>query len=854
MGMPVGHGRLSYPFTRETAVDPSATYEALRETCPVAPVIGPFGQPMWLLTRFEDVCTALSDSRFSRAAIFAAPSGTTVAAARRDDAGVLLNTDPPHHDRLRGLASRFMSARRMESLRPQIGELAAQLASTLLESAEPAEFNALFADPMSRGTMGDLLVMLLDVPPDDQDWFRAVCDTLLRVPGTAASPDGRVGAVHAIQAYLARLIETRRPAPGHDMIGAALGRRRSGQQATDAEITAVILNILFGGHAAVVSALGYCVVTLLGERGRWRMLARDPSSIEDAVEEVLRYRPAGDRGLLRIALTDVELSSRVIPAGDLVIPCIAAANRDPGRFARPGEFLPGRPDGGHISFGHGTHACLGMALARLELRISLLTLAQRIPHLALARPVSWLTRTHDALPVSPLLQIPVRTHGEVTAHSRAAGVGRHAPVHYLDTRKVPEMDTLNGITENASAPIVGGLAAPSLARPVLLYVNIPFCNSKCHFCDWVTEIPVRDLRMTSQASGRLRYLHALQTQVRSQAPALVAAGYHPEIMYWGGGTASILEPGEIETIYGAIAAEIDLDGIAEATIEGSPDSMDIAKLRLLRQLGFNRISIGVQSFEDHRLHKIGRAHSAAQAVKSIEAARAAGFDNVNLDLIVGFPDESLDEVARTARRAAALPVNHFSVYPYRASPGTVMRKQLNRTDRRSDLGHQLDAYRLTSDVLEHHGFAEYAMSYFGGPRCQSDEAYYRLLMDWAGFGSGANSLLGHRFLANKRGQLHRYNARPTEFDVDVPASSPPATLYFLSQALTTIEGMDARLFQERTGVSLRSACGCPEVMSYLESMSEHGRLIIDRNGIRLHREDIAQTYIALNWIDGKRSA
>src|SRR5262245_5186599 len=95
LAVPAAHGGLSYPVARETAVDPPAAYEALREICPVAPVVGPFGQPAWLLTRFDDVCTALTDSRFGRAAIFAAPAGTAAAAACRDDAGVLLNTDPP---------------------------------------------------------------------------------------------------------------------------------------------------------------------------------------------------------------------------------------------------------------------------------------------------------------------------------------------------------------------------------------------------------------------------------------------------------------------------------------------------------------------------------------------------------------------------------------------------------------------------------------------------------------------------------------------------------------------------------------------------------------------------------------
>jgi oxygen-independent coproporphyrinogen-3 oxidase len=386
-------------------------------------------------------------------------------------------------------------------------------------------------------------------------------------------------------------------------------------------------------------------------------------------------------------------------------------------------------------------------------------------------------------------------------------------------------------------------------RPLLIYVNVPFCNSKCHFCDWVVQVPVNELRLSAQSSPRVRYLEAVREQIRAQAPALVEDGYRARIMYWGGGTASILSGQEIGLIHETLAGEFDLDGLAEATIEGSPESLDPAKLRLLRSLGFNRISIGVQSFDDHRLRTLGRAHSATQAVQGVEEARSAGFENINIDLIVGFPDQSLDEVERSVRTAVSLPVNHFSVYPYRASPGTILRKQLNRKDSRIDREAQQRAYALAAELLEGHGFAEYAMSYFGAPRCQSDEAYYQLTMDWIGFGSGANSLINQRFLSNKRGFLHEYNNRPTTFDVDVPAMSDAALVHFLSQALTTAEGMDAAMWEERTGCSLEQAYQRPMVSSYLQRMSGHGRLLRDERGIRLHREDIAQAFVALNWIE-----
>lgn len=386
-----------------------------------------------------------------------------------------------------------------------------------------------------------------------------------------------------------------------------------------------------------------------------------------------------------------------------------------------------------------------------------------------------------------------------------------------------------------------------MTQPLLIYANIPFCNSKCHFCDWVVQVPVRDLRLGEQSPARQSYLEAIKTQIRVQSPTLREL-YHPDIIYWGGGTASILSTGEIESLYGALADEFDLSTVREATIEGSPESLTLDKLRVLRGVGFNRISIGVQSFDDARLRRIGRAHGADQAMKAVRDAHEAGFGNINIDLIVGFPGQSSDEVAESVHTALSLPVNHFSIYPYRASPGTVLRKQVHRGGQ-LDLNMQLSAYEQTRELLTGAGFPEYAMSYFGAPRCQSDEAYYQLRMDWIGFGSGANSLIGRRYLTYEKGKLARYNTNPLAFDVNAPADSSQLTLHFLSQALTTVEGMDARLFQQRTGTPLRTACEQPEVMSYLLKMNDHGRVIVDRDGIRIHPDDIARVFIALNWID-----
>jgi putative oxygen-independent coproporphyrinogen III oxidase len=382
----------------------------------------------------------------------------------------------------------------------------------------------------------------------------------------------------------------------------------------------------------------------------------------------------------------------------------------------------------------------------------------------------------------------------------------------------------------------------SARRPLLVYVNIPFCNAKCHFCCWVAEVPRADLRLTPADSSRSRYIEAVTEQIKAHSPLLRRAGYQPRLMYWGGGTASILTGDEMRRIFEPLQAELDLSQVVEATLEGSPESLDLDKCRLTRSLGFNRVSIGVQTFDDARLRKIGRVHSASQAATAVEAAAAAGFDNINIDLIVGFPGQPHAEIKDNVRIALSLPVNHVSVYVYHVTPGTVMSRQIERGLPATDPVEQVEQYCLVRDMLAAAGFAEYAAGYMGSPPCQAEMAYYALTMDWIGFGSGAGSLLGQRHIANARDGLHRYNQDPTVFDVNIPASTEAVVLKGVFQALGTHEGVRANRLERRLGIPLAEARELPLVKAYLENVQRYGQLISDEVGIRLRREDLVRAW------------
>ncbi|PZG20513.1 cytochrome P450 [Nonomuraea aridisoli] len=341
-----------YPLHRPHPLGVHPGYERLRAECPVARVDSPYG-PAWLVTRYADVAAVLTDARFSRAA-----------AAAQDDGGVLLNTDPPEHDRLRRRVVAHTGTAHVERLRPQAEKIAAELAARI---PPRAEFVNAFAEPFSHRVLGLFVGQLVGLPADDLSPMATVL-TLAPVPaGERAAAFGEL-------------------------------RRRLAAQ-VDADTLGVVLNIVFGGHAAVVAALGYCLLAAL--EAPLPGLAGDPARIGDLVEETLRRAPPGDRTLLRRTTEPVELDGVRLPAGALVIPSIAAANRDPdrpvnGRTAR------------HLAFGRGPHACLGMALARMELRVALGALAVHVPRLRLSADPGRLERTCAELSVSPLAGIPIR--------------------------------------------------------------------------------------------------------------------------------------------------------------------------------------------------------------------------------------------------------------------------------------------------------------------------------------------------------------------------------------------------------------------------------------------------------------
>ena len=270
-------------------------------------------------------------------------------------------------------------------------------------------------------------------------------------------------------------------------------------------------------------------------------------------------------------------------------------------------------------------------------------------------------------------------------------------------------------------------------KPLGLYLHIPFCKSKCIYCDFYS-LPSAEEQMD-------RYVSALSCHLIETAPR--AAGYTVDTVYFGGGTPSYLGEKRLKKLLKTIEKQYTLSREAEVTIEANPDSLqDFRMVRALRRCGVNRISLGVQSTDDDELKAIGRIHTFAQVKDAVASVRKGGIQNLSLDLIYGLPGQTMEKWQTTLEQAADLEPEHLSCYGLKVEEGTPlwrMQESLILPD--DDL--QADMYLWAVDFLECRGYEQYEISNFAKPGCASrHNLKYWTLGEYAGFGPGAHSDFG----------------------------------------------------------------------------------------------------------------
>ncbi|MGF1238731.1 cytochrome P450 family protein [Streptomyces sp. 2-6] len=352
--------------------NPFPVYERMRAQGPVHRVRTAVSGDFWLVVGHEEARAALTDSRLS--------NDIRYSANWQDDGGNsiglnMVQTDPPRHTLLRRLVAKDFTPGRVEALRPRMHRVVDELVDAMLPLGRVDLVEA-FALPVPLAVICELL----GVPASDRktfhDWYLSSTDfTRPEIAGAAAQ---------AMTQYFADLIAAKRDEPGDDLLSALVGGpHEGGDKLSCEEMLGMAFLLLVAGYETAANLLSSGTLALLRHPGQLAALRADWSLLGNAVEEMLRYDGPVETTAFRYAKDEVRIGGSVIAPGESIAVVLAAASRDPGRFADPDRFDIRRNARGHMAFGYGVHHCLGAPLARMQGAIAFRTLLERCPRLAL---------------------------------------------------------------------------------------------------------------------------------------------------------------------------------------------------------------------------------------------------------------------------------------------------------------------------------------------------------------------------------------------------------------------------------------------------------------------------------------
>ena len=337
--------------------------------------------------------------------------------------------------------------------------------------------------------------------------------------------------------------------------------------------------------------------------------------------------------------------------------------------------------------------------------------------------------------------------------------------------------------------------------PLSLYVHIPWCVRKCPYCDFNSH----------EAKGELpesAYVDAICADLEADLPRVW--GRRVESIFIGGGTPSLFSPAGMDRLLSEIRARVPLNALAEITLEANPGTVDQARFADFREMGINRLSLGVQSFNDDCLRALGRIHDGQQAQRAFEAARHAGFDNINIDLMFGLPGQTLDIARADVEHALALNPTHVSYYHLTLEPNTYF-AQFPPALPDDDLAWDMHTQGMTQ--LREAGYVRYEVSAFARDeqQCWHNLNYWRF-GDYLGVGAGAHGKItdapGQRIVRlNKLKHPKDYLAAPSKLAQETVVSPVDLPFEFMMNALRLCAGVESPLFAERTGLAMSAVSG-----------------------------------------------
>lgn len=375
-----------------------------------------------------------------------------------------------------------------------------------------------------------------------------------------------------------------------------------------------------------------------------------------------------------------------------------------------------------------------------------------------------------------------------------------------------------------------------------LYVHFPFCIQKCLYCDFNSTAD------STVSPGD--YVAALEREMELRA-RLLAAPPLAETLYFGGGTPSLMEPALVGRLIEAASKLLGLSDQAEITIEANPGILSLEKLKGYRTAGVNRLSLGIQSFDDMQLSRLGRAHNARQALEAFAAARTAGFCNIGIDLIHSLPGQSNAEWLDDLKTGVGLAPEHISAYALSVEEGTPFYNlaeagNLDLPDEDSALAMFTGTIRFLDDA----GFEQYEISNFARQGCRSrhNGAYWRRI-DYLGFGAGAHSFSaapGYGSRWKNREDVPGYlqqivgGVLPEEERSYLDRRDAMAEWLFLG--LRVMEGIDGVAFREEFGISLEEAykVELPQLLTAGMLEWQGRRLRVTEQGLPLFNQIVAR--------------
>ena len=333
-------------------------------------------------------------------------------------------------------------------------------------------------------------------------------------------------------------------------------------------------------------------------------------------------------------------------------------------------------------------------------------------------------------------------------------------------------------------------------RNLGLYIHIPFCRTKCLYCDFCSFVSRDDQQREAYVGALLREIEARRTK-----------DYSVDTVYFGGGTPSLFSAEQIGRILGEIKESFNVSPDAEITLECNPMTVSDGDkyFKELRALGVNRLSLGVQSAVDGELKLIGRRHSFEEAKATFLAARGAGFENISVDLMLGIPSQTLDSLRASANQVINLAAEHISIYSLQLEEGTPLYRMRERYSLADDDA-AADMYELVVKMMKDAGYRHYEISNFarGGRESKHNSKYWRL-DEYLGLGLAAHSDFGGKRLENTRDMERYLGGEWLEAESDI--SNSEREFEFLMLGLRTADGISKSEFLARFDVDFDEKYG-----------------------------------------------